>query len=264
MFFVLSKVLTFFCLPSNLLVALGLAGLILGVIGRRRAAAAALALAIVGLALAGWSPLPNLLLETLEDRFPPYADDGVPVAGIIVLGGSFDTLVSGSRGVVALNDSAERLTEAVALARRDPAAKLVFTGGDWTLFAEGPSEASLARRFFSEFGVPPERVVFEDQARTTSENALNLKALLVPKPGERWLLLTSGFHMPRSIGSFRAAGFDVVAYPVDFRTRGRTDWLQLTPTLSDGLRKLDIAAREYWGLVAYRLAGRSSELLPAP
>ena len=88
------------------------------------------------------------------------------------------------------------------------------------------------------------------------------RELVKPKPGERWLLVTSGYHMPRAIGVFRKAGFSVEPYPVDWRTRGPEDALRPFPTLGDGLRRTDTAMREWVGLAIYWLTGRSSELFP--
>ena len=85
-----------------------------------------------------------------------------------------------------------------------------------------------------------------------------------PKPGERWLLVTSAFHMPRSIGVFRQAGFTVEAFPVDWRTRGSEDVLRPFATMGDGLRRTDTAVREWVGLAVYWLSGKSSELFPRP
>ena len=70
--------------------------------------------------------------------------------------------------------------------------------------------------------------------------------------------------MPRSIAAFRAAGFAVEAYPVDWRTRGPIDALRPFASLSDGLRRTDTAVREWVGLLAYRLAGKTAELFPGP
>ena len=85
-----------------------------------------------------------------------------------------------------------------------------------------------------------------------------------PKSGERWLLVTSAHHMPRSVGIFRGAGFAVEAFPVDYRTRGAIDLLRPFSTLGDGLRRTDTAMREWVGLAIYRLTGRSDSLFPAP
>jgi uncharacterized SAM-binding protein YcdF (DUF218 family) len=119
-------------------------------------------------------------------------------------------------------------------------------------------------RLFESFGIAKSRIILESKSRDTDENARFTRELLLPKPGERWLLVTSAHHMPRSVGVFRAAGFPVEAYPVDFRTRGVVDLLRPFSNVGDGLRRTDTAAREWVGLVAYWATGRSAELFPGP
>jgi len=172
--------------------------------------------------------------------------------------------VSAGRGIVALNESGERLTAFAELARRYPDAKLVFTGGSGQILFSAAREADIAGSLFEGLGIPRERIILEDQSRNTWQNAVLTRDLVSPQPGERWLVITSAWHMPRSIGCFRAAGFDVEAYPVDFRTRGQGDLWRPFSSVSEGLRRVDTAVREWIGLVAYRATGRTSELLPAP
>ncbi len=93
--------------------------------------------------------------------------------------------------------------------------------------------------------------------------------LVRPGPDERWLLVTSAYHMPRSIGIFRQAGWPVIAYPVDYRTSGSVDlWSTLgeliQPSVADRLVEFDVAVKTWVGLLAYWLMGRTSALLPAP
>jgi DUF218 domain len=104
----------------------------------------------------------------------------------------------------------------------------------------------------------------EDRSRDTDENARQSKAIAQPRPGERWLLVTSAYHMPRAVGAFRRAGFAVEAYPVDWRTRGQQDFIQPFSSVSDGLKRLDTAAHEWVGLLVYWLTDRSSALFPGP
>src|SRR5436189_176106 len=118
----------------------------------------------------------------------------------------------------------------------------------------------LAARLFESFGIAKERIILEGKSRDTEENARFTKELLQPKPGERWLLVTSAHHMPRSVGVFRAAGFPVEALPVDYRTRGAADILRPFSTLGDGLRRTDTAMREWVGLAIYRMVGRTEAL----
>lgn len=264
MFFILSKVLGFVLLPSNAIAMLGVAGLAFLVAGFGRIGRAAVTGALLLLAVAGWSPLGDIMSRSLENRFPPCHDDGSALAGIIILGGALETTVSSTRDSVALNDAAERMTQAVMLARLHPEARLVFTGGEGALIPTGTTEAAVARRFFAELGLLPGRVQFESQSRNTAENAENLKPIVQAGPAGRWLLVTSAWHMPRSVGVFRAAGLAVTACPVDYRTAGGEEaWLP-SPWLSQGLSRVDMAAREWVGLLAYYATGRSTELFPAP
>ena len=103
------------------------------------------------------------------------------------------------------------------------------------IYREG-SEAVFAVRLFESLGIAPARIIAEEQSRNTVENAVFSMLLAMPQPGERWLLVTSGYHMPRAMGVFRQAGFPVEAYPVDWRTRGPQDALRPFPTLGSGLR----------------------------
>ena len=265
MFFIASKIFGFFAIPSNLIIMAGLAGVLLlrtrfARTGWRLALGSLVLLAIVGL-----SPVGNALIIPLEDRFPAWdATHGAP-DGLVVLGGAITTEVMKARNEPALNEAAERMTAVVELARRYPAARIIFSGGDPGFAMEFGNESEAAIQFFDRLGLSPGRVMTEDKSRNTVENAIFSKALAMPKPGERWLLVTSGYHMPRAIAVFRHAGFPVEAYPVDWRTAGATDVVRsIGGTIADGLGKLDAAIREWMGLVAYWLTGRTSELFPGP
>jgi uncharacterized SAM-binding protein YcdF (DUF218 family) len=264
MFFILAKILGFFAVPSNILVSLGLAGILLMATRFARAGRRLAVSSMILIALFGLSPLGNAIILPLEERFPPWdASRGAPT-GIVVLGGALDTVVSPARGEVALNEAAERMTAVAELARRFPDARIVFTGGSGRIIYDGAPEADLAARLFESFGIAKQRILLEDKSRDTDENARYTRDLVQPKPSERWMIVTSAHHMPRSVGVFRAAGFPVEAFPVDYRTRGAIDLLRPFATLGDGLRRTDTATREWVGLVMYRLAGRSEELFPAP
>ena len=150
-----------------------------------------------------------------------------------------------------MNGAAERLTGTIELAKRFPKARIVFSGGSGNLIQNGLPEAPIAGDWLQRFGIAADRITLESGSRTTDENAVFTRRMLMPKPGERWLLLTSAFHMPRSIGAFRAAGFDVEAYPVDWRTRGWVDAGVPFDMLSSGLARTDAALHEWIGLVSY-------------
>jgi uncharacterized SAM-binding protein YcdF (DUF218 family) len=264
MFFPLSKILGFFASPSNLVISIGLLGLLLLPTRFARAGRALAFASLIVLAIFGLSPVGNALMIPLEDRFPRWdAARGAP-DGIIVLGGAISPDVSAARDEVALNEAAERLTVAAELARRYPAVRIVFSGGSGALIYDEGAEAPFALRLLEDLGIPRARILLEDRSRNTVENAIFSKALIQPKPGERWLLVTSAHHLPRAIGVFRKMGFPVEPYPVDWRTRGAADALRPFATLGDGLRRSDTAVREWVGLAVYWLTGRSSALFPGP
>ena len=264
MFFTLSKVLGFFAAPSNLFISIGLLGIVLLFTRLTRLASWLVVTSVVLLAVAGLSPLGNALILPLEQRFPPWdASRGAP-DGIVVLGGAISPGVSAARDAVALDEAAERITATAELARRYPDARIIFSGGNGALLEREGPEAPFAVRELMALGVAHDRITAEEQSRNTLENAAFSRLLANPRPTERWLLVTSAYHMPRSIAAFRAADFQVEAYPVDWRTRGWIDLRRSFPTLSEGLRRTDAAAREWVGLLVYRLTGRSAQLLPGP
>lgn len=263
MFFIASKVLWFVAAPATLLMLGAIAGAWL--VPRGAGLGRALALACSGaLLLVSVAPIGALLIEPLEDRFPPPPADMPAPYGIVVLGGAIDDDASAARGQTTFDEGAARLTEAVVLARRYPQARLVYTGGSASLVNSHSREAAEARKLFVALGVDPARIEIEDKSRNTDENARFTAALVHPQPDQTWLVVTSAFHMPRSMGLFRKAGFAARAYPVDYRSlHGLRDWrLNLDPVR--GLRLLDLAVHEWIGLAAYRASGRIVDLFPAP
>jgi uncharacterized SAM-binding protein YcdF (DUF218 family) len=260
MFFLASKLFWLVASPLHL----ALLGLVAGLILHKTAFGLPLAGAAAGLlCLMAFSPLGALLLRPLEDRFPRPAASCAP-KGIIVLGGSVDERLTRARGAIALNDAGEWLTEGAALARRWPDALLVFSGGSAALLDDSIKEAESARQLWLELGVPEAQMRFEDASRNTYENALFTQRLVDPRRDDCWLLVTSAFHMPRSIGIFRALGMNPVAWPVDYRTSGTGDDYRPPADGALAIRNVEVGLREWVGLVAYRLTGKTGALFPAP
>jgi uncharacterized SAM-binding protein YcdF (DUF218 family) len=263
MFFYLSKLFVFFTRPSNLLFLLAFAGIALLFTRYARAGRRLLAGSVLVMMVVGISPLGGLLILALENRFPPWDPARGAPDGIIVLGGAISPEISAARDTVALGEAAERMTEIAELARRYPQARIVYSGGSSSLFG-GVREADYAGRLWESFGIARERILLERESRNTAENAAFSKAMLQPKPGERWLLVTSSWHMPRAVGAFRQAGFTVEPYPVDWVSTGKTGNPGLARSFAAGLHALDNVTHEWGGMVAYWLTGRMSELFPGP
>ncbi len=180
-------------------------------------------------------------MSTLEDRFPAFVDDGRPVDGVVVLGGAENPYLSAARGQPSFSDAAERIFALGDLARRYPQAKLVFTGANNSLFeTPGQTESDTIRAVLPSLGLAADRVLFEDRARNTAENARNVMDMVRPKLGERWLVVTSAAHMPRSMGCFRAIGFEVDGLSGGLPHRDRR---HAVAPLSDGRGRPDRSRR---------------------
>jgi uncharacterized SAM-binding protein YcdF (DUF218 family) len=264
MFFVISKLFEFFASPSHFALFALAAGVALSytrhvTAGRRLTTAGAVLL----LAIA-FGPIGYFLAAPLESRFPEAPADMPAPDGIVVLGGAVDEAQSGEKGRIALNEAAERLTTPIELLRRYPHARLVFTGGSAALTGSRFTEAQAVRLFWRSTGVDLGDVVYEDRSRNTFENAVFTRDLVRPKAGERWLLVTSAMHMPRSMGIFRKAGFPVIPYPVDYRTNGDNSRPYFSFVTQNAVGMTDSAAHEWVGLVAYYLTGKTDALFPAP
>jgi len=265
LFFGLSKTIGILLLPINLLIVLGVLGVLLLVTRWARFGRLLLAASMLLLALCGFSPLGNMLIYPLETRFPPWdASHGAP-DGIVVLGGGIDADFSAAHGEAVFSNSAGRVIAAAMLARRYPHMRILYSGGSANFISDNSAkEADYAVQVLEGLGVAKERLIIEPDSRNTFEDAFYSKALARPKPGERWLLVTSAFHMPRAVGVFRKVGFAVEPYPVDWRLMGQGDLTHFPSSSEDGLNHTNLAVREWLGLIAYRLTGRTGELFPGP
>ena len=254
------------CQPSSFVWLLTAMGLLLMRWPRfvrlgRRSAAVGLALVLV----LGLSPLGNWLILPLEQRFPVSDISRLgDVSGIIVLGGAEDGRISMARGQLTLNEAGERISEAVRLAHLVPGVPLIFTGGAGAIVREEIPGGEGVVAYWRDSGIEASRIKLEGRSITTYENAQFTRALLQPKAGQRWLLVTSAAHMPRAVGLFRKAGFDVIAHPVDYRTKGADDTIRPFSSVPRGLQRVDEATREWVSLIAHWMMGRTDALLPAP
>ena len=250
--------------PLVLLAVLIGLGLILHRFGRRRMARLCLGAAGVGYVAIALTPLPEWAMRTLEDRLPAPAVDPAATAGAIVLGGATtNPRLAEERGTYLLGDAAERLTAAAGLRVRHPDLPIVFSGYHGSVRARGWPEGEITRRLLADLGLDPATFLFEERSRNTFENARYSYEWLQPDGRAPWLLVTSAFHMPRSVAAFRAAGFEVVPYPVDYRAlRPAETWWE--PSVAGRFELFRLASREALGLVAYRLLGRTDRLWPEP
>jgi len=234
-----SKVFWLIAAPTKALVLISAIAAFWAVLGAPNCAAWLAAAGACGLVVGSFTPISVALTIPLESRFA-RSDSQTPPDGIILLGGS------GVAGVAAL----------AALGQAYPKARLIFSG----LSATNPASSKI----FAQHGGDPTRIIYiEPRPRTTSEDAVYAAASLKPKPSERWMLVTSALHMARAVGCFRVAGFQVEPYPIEFRTDQTHPFTAFAPGL-EALEKLDTAGKEWIGLIAYRLMGKTDALFPGP
>ena len=261
MFFYASKLLVYFERPSDLLLLVLIAGVVLTWLVRFRKIGMLLTtvatlsfVAIAVLPVAAWVAAP------LEDRFPRPVHLPNHVDGLIVLGGAVNQAITARRGLPSLNADAEKMTEFVRLAKLFPDTDLVFSGGSGELGASSsPTEAAAARLFFQQQGLDLARFVFEDHSRNTYENVLFSKTIVKPRLGQIWLLVASAQDVPRCIGIFHNLGWSVIPIPVAYKSNpdGGEDF-------ANNLSSLNRSTHEWLGLVVYRLTGKTDELYPSP
>ena len=255
LFFIASKLLSFLEQPLNWVLSLLLLSGLCALVKRHTAAKRLRALSIILLLLIGVVAIPDVALQRLEDAVPTTSHPIDAFEGVIVLGG---VMQSGrmpiERRQVLLGDAAERITEAVALARRYPALKIVFSGFSPEIFPDGISEADAAAQFFEQQGIPGSRLIREGRSRNTHENALYSLQLPGIDAAKRWLLLTSASHMPRAFAIFKKAGWNVEPYPVDFHTGRTINYLHYS--LVSGADRWNIVLHELLGIAVYKITGR--------
>ena len=252
-FFILSKIIGLVLQIETWLVI----GMVAGRFARPYLARWSGGATLAALLAVGIVPIGEVLLRPLEAEFPPRAAPA-HIDGIVVLGGVEDQRATAAWGEPQLNEAAERLTAAAAIAIAHPEARLVFSGGSGRLrntVLGQPEIPSVAVDFLVSMGIDPTRITWEDQSRNTAENARFSYEVAANASGETWVLVTSAFHMGRALASFEAAGWgDIVPHPVDYRTGSFSDGIGWN--LSGNLEVLNIAIKEWVGRMAYRLTGR--------
>lgn len=262
MFFIAAKIFWTLFQPSNLAAICAIIGLCLAW-RWRRTGLAFLGLGAVVLIVFGVLPTSQYLMAPLENRFErPDYQTAQGVAGIIILGGTERPSLSRARQFPILGFDAARLAGAAAVIQQLPEKSVIFSGG--ITEPNGLSQADVAGDYLASLGIPRARLILERKSRNTAENASETYAMLKPNVRQgRWLLITSAFHMPRAVGAFRAAGLEVIPYPVAYQTTGVGvgAWVF---DVAENLRLSDLAVHEWIGLAAYYWAGKSSSIFPAP
>ena len=252
MFFTLSKILRYLFYPLSLAPLLFI---VFALLQKRRPKPAWrlfwIALAVLYLPSTG--PVSDLLLLPLEGT---TTQRSVPedIDAIVVLGG-FTDLKCSSAEWVELNEASDRFVQGVLLTKQRPDALLIFSGGSGNLFDQSKREAYYVKRLAMDLGVPEGQIRLDEVSRNTRENAVESKKILESEGATTFVLVTTAYHMKRSLACFRKVGLDPIPYTVDFRNHWRDyDALFFVPQ-SHLLSYSTHALKEYAGFITYRLMG---------
>ena len=260
-FYLLSKVFWFIASPDTFLILLVAISAFL-IAKKSNWGLRLLSISLVFLVSILLFPVADIILRPLEKRFPAVRQLPQNIEGVIVLGGAERGDLAIQWQMAQFNQAAERMMAIPTLAKKYPQAKIVFSGGSGSLLHPQDVAASATYKWFSEQGVA-DRVLWEKKSRNTYENATLTEQMLGGVPKGRWLLVTSAFHMPRSMGVFRLRGWNVLAYPVDYYSK-TTNGLRLDPKYWMHIRDLNFTLKEWIGLFVYYYTGRTNALFPAP
>ena len=217
-FFYLSRYIWDLISPDSLFVILLTLCLLLFVLRQTKKATFLLILLTSCTLFLSFFSVGDWMLYPLESRFKHNPALPEQIDGIIVLGGPIIADRSAEWQQLETNQFHERLGTFIHLAQLYPDARLVFSGGNASTDEDNPTEAQIAETYFIKSGISAERLLIENKARNTAENAIYSRQLANPQSNETWILITTAFHMPRAIGVFCQQNWKVVPYPVDHQT----------------------------------------------
>lgn len=242
-----NKLLPVFLLPTGLI-----ALLVLFALWRKKRWPLVLALAVLYL---GSIPfVGGRLIGWVESRYPAVAVSQVePADAVIVLGGILGPRVSADI-VPNFLDTAERFEAGVALWQAGKAGRLVFTGARMDWKDNATTEGDELKRLAVARGVPADRIIVTREVKNTADEAAATAELMKTHGWKRIILVTTGWHMPRSAWQFKKAGVDCIIFPVDFRFDPvrQVTAIDFVPR-GEAWQQTETALRECYGYLFYRL-----------
>jgi uncharacterized SAM-binding protein YcdF (DUF218 family) len=252
LFFIFSKILTVLLFPLPLVIIVTISMI---VFGKGKYYKILSILPILFLWILSSFPVSQWLVRSLEDEYPPIPIEQVSPSEIIVVLGGAVNILGKHRDRVELGSSAERLTDGILLYRNKKAPIILFTGGSGILFQQNFNEAFFAKKFFNDFEISDRNLLLEDKSKNTYENALYTKEILSKLGKNKIILITSAFHMKRSLGVFLKQGFDVQSFPTDYKSMmDDLNWDTILPSTM-ALDASTIAIKEWIGIIVYHLKG---------
>lgn len=261
MFFI-SKQIWWFLSPLNLLLIFIIIGLFFKIINIKFLYKTFMLISLVFFIIVGFFPTGNILLSKLEKNYPELKIMPKAIDGILILGGPSSPSLTKQHNQVSFNEAGERLTESIKLINMYQPPIIIFSGGSGSTNPQSLPHTFVAKQFFTEMGIDINKIIFESKSNNTYENILFSKNLIKPTQSQKWLLVTSAFHMTRAINVAEKLGWQFIPYSVDFRTG--TGSITFKPSFFNALnnfKSFDLATHEIFGLICYYLLGRTTRVI---
>ncbi|OOG78123.1 YdcF family protein [Algoriphagus sp. A40] len=254
MFFYLSQFLSFLAMPLTVVLIL----IIGGTVFLRKKWGKKMLWSGIGLLLFFTNPfLSNLALITWEPEFKSFEEIENREIGIVLTG--VTNLSKTAYDRTFFNKGADRITHALQLYRMGKIKKILITGGQGLNPVNQQSEAEVLRRFLIMTGMPESDILIEDQSKNTAQNAQFTKAFLEQNgiiTDQKFILVTSAFHMYRAKGCFDKAGLKTETFPVDYYSHDvKYDIPSLIYPDVDSISYWHKLFKEWIGIAIYKLAG---------
>ena len=259
MFFYLSKLLWVFFNPINILVIFLLIGILFQLFNKK-IYKRIYQINFILFILIVFFPTGTYFLWKLENTYPKPKVTNSNIDGILILGAGIDEFMTHEHQQIILNDRIERITESAKLIKKFPEAKIVFSGGNGTFSKPELKGSEIAKIFYKQMGINTDKIIFEDKSRNTYENFIFSEKFIGNTKKEKWLLITSAYHMKRAMGVAKKLNLNLVPYPVDFMLNKNFSWRFWYHKIYflNNMNDFQLAAHEHIGLIAYYLSKKSN------
>ena len=251
--FLLKKITGLLLSPLTVCITLLVSGLFLLLFTRRQKTGKfVVSVGVALLLFMSYDTLPDRALGTLEHKYPPLKETGPisDVKWIVVLGGGHTTDPNLPVASRLSGESLSRLVEGVAILKRLPQSRMILSGGN--IFDHVPESKNMAELAII-LGIGKNDIIEEPAGIDTEDQAILIKKIVEK---DRFILVTSAFHMPRSMALFQKQGMHPIPAPAGHRikNKGMIDPFMFFPD-SRGIEKMEFAVHEYFGLLWAKLTG---------
>tara|TARA_Y100000588_G_scaffold381706_1_gene467840 strand:- start:237 stop:1019 length:783 start_codon:yes stop_codon:yes gene_type:complete len=259
MTFFLSKFLWFILNPFNLFIYFLILAFFFNYINFKKISKLIFSFTILFFIFSGILPTGSYLNYLLEKDFHDTIILPKKVDGILILSGASNPNLTKEYNKISLNDSAERLTESIILINKYPNAKIIFSGGSGSLNPDAIGHSYAVKLFFENLNINLKNIIFENKSRNTYENILFSKNKAKPQSNEIWIVITSAFHLKRTLNIAKKLEWNLLPYPTDFKQSKKFEW-KISFNFLNNFLTFQNSSHEWMGLAAYYWMGRTSKI----